>query len=313
MHGASFTGFRKNTLADVPPQEQWFSGLKSAQTQRAYRNDVRAFMAFMQIAQNEDWLKVVQSHGLAWRSHLETQKLATATIRRKLAALTTLFDEFCAVNAAIHNPFQSIERPPTRACESQTRTLTDAQARALLTSPPGDTLKGKRDRAILSVLLFHALRQEELTQLRVKDFGPERNGIPHLCVHGKGRVRELPINAHTLRAVDLYLNASGHGQQPGGPLFRRIRAPKPGCPVNAMSPTSIYSEVVVPCMRKIGINAENMGPHALRATAATNALTNQADIVKVQEWMGHANIGTTRTYDPRAADSNDSPTFRVVY
>jgi hypothetical protein len=37
-----------------------------------------------------------------------------------------------------------------------------------------------------------------------------------------------------------------------------------------------------------------IGAHALRATAATNALDHEADIAKVQEWLGHANIATTR-------------------
>ena len=41
------------------------------------------------------------------------------------------------------------------------------------------------------------------------------------------------------------------------------------------------------------------GAHALRATAATNALDHQADIAKVQHWLGHANIATTRIYDHR--------------
>jgi integrase len=40
-----------------------------------------------------------------------------------------------------------------------------------------------------------------------------------------------------------------------------------------------------------------IGAHALRATAATNARDHQADIAKVQEWQAHANISTTRIYD----------------
>jgi integrase/recombinase XerD len=40
-----------------------------------------------------------------------------------------------------------------------------------------------------------------------------------------------------------------------------------------------------------------IGAHALRATAATNALDHDADIAKVQEWLGHANIATNRIYD----------------
>jgi integrase/recombinase XerD len=56
-----------------------------------------------------------------------------------------------------------------------------------------------------------------------------------------------------------------------------------------------------------------IGAHALRATAATNALDHEADIVKVQEWLGHANIATTRIYDHRRMRREDSPTFKVNY
>jgi len=42
-----------------------------------------------------------------------------------------------------------------------------------------------------------------------------------------------------------------------------------------------------------------IGAHGLRATAATNALDHDADIAKVQEWLGHSNIATTRIYDRR--------------
>jgi integrase/recombinase XerD len=51
----------------------------------------------------------------------------------------------------------------------------------------------------------------------------------------------------------------------------------------------------------------------MRATAATNALSNAADIAKVQEWLGHANISTTRLYDRRKSKPEDSPTFKVKY
>jgi integrase/recombinase XerD len=56
-----------------------------------------------------------------------------------------------------------------------------------------------------------------------------------------------------------------------------------------------------------------IGVHALRATAATNALDHQADTAKAQEWLGHANIATTRIYDHRRTRPEDSPTFKVAY
>lgn len=301
-------------LADVPPEAQWFANLGSLQTRRAYQGDLRAFMAFTGIVQPEEFRTVTRAHILAWRAELEKQGLAGASIRRKLAALASLYDYLCECNAVTHNPVRGVKRPKAETSEGKTPALGDAQARQLLGAPPADTLKGRRDRAILSVLLYHGLRREELTKLRVKDFNQERRGVPHLVVQGKGgKLRFLPAHPHSLRLVAEYLAASGHGQEPDGPLFRRTRAPKAGTLASALTPGSVYAEVVVHYMAQVGIAGENMGPHALRATAATSALEHQADIARVQEWLGHANISTTRVYDRRGSRPEDSPTFKVAY
>lgn len=62
-----------------------------------------------------------------------------------------------------------------------------------------------------------------------------------------------------------------------------------------------------------GRDVDGFGPHALRATAITNALEHGADLEKVQDWVGHANIATTRMYDRRKHRAEDSPTFTVCY
>jgi integrase/recombinase XerD len=81
----------------------------------------------------------------------------------------------------------------------------------------------------------------------------------------------------------------------------------------AMTADGMY-KVVQAYAEKIGLSGiERLGVHALRATAATNALDHQADIAKVQEWLGHANISTTRLYDRRKHRPEDSPTFKVEY
>ena len=49
----------------------------------------------------------------------------------------------------------------------------------------------------------------------------------------------------------------------------------------------------------IGSQINGLCVHSLRATAATNALSHEDDIAKVQEWLGHANVSTTRLYDRR--------------
>ena len=65
--------------------------------------------------------------------------------------------------------------------------------------------------------------------------------------------------------------------------------------------------------KRAGIDTSGVGVHSLRATAATNALLNGADIAKVQTWLGHANISTTRIYDRRNDRPEDSPTYKVSY
>ena len=75
-------------------------------------------------------------------------------------------------------------------------------------------------------------------------------------------------------------------------------------------PQDVIYKLVRGYAKKLGVV---IGAHALRATAATNALDHQADIAKVQEWLGHANIATTRLYDRRKSRPEDSPTFKVSY
>ncbi len=91
------------------------------------------------------------------------------TIRRKLAALSSLFEHLCNANAVTHNPVKGVKRPKAESYEGKTSALGDGQARALLDAPGSETEKGKRDRAILSVLLYHGLRREELCMLKVRD------------------------------------------------------------------------------------------------------------------------------------------------
>src|SRR5579862_6783515 len=78
-------------LADVPPEAEWFANLTNENTKRAYRNDVGSFMRFVGIERPEDFRTVTRAHVIAWRKALEKRKLAPATLRRKLSALSDLY------------------------------------------------------------------------------------------------------------------------------------------------------------------------------------------------------------------------------
>jgi len=180
----------------------------------------------------------------------------------------------------------------------------------MLDAPPENTLKGLRDRAILSTLLFHGLRRAELCGLTVGDL-QSRRGLPHFRVEGKGdKIRFVPVHPQTVQRINDYLELAGHTGMQDLPLFRSMRNSKPD---NFLTGHAIFANVVKKYARQVGIEPGAVCVHGLRATAATNALDHEADIAKVQEWLGHANISTTRLYDRRTMKPEDSPTFKVSY
>jgi integrase/recombinase XerD len=134
--------------------------------------------------------------------------------------------------------------------------------------------------------------------------------VPHLTVSGKGeKTRYLPLHPGTNALIHDYLDAAGHGDDDNGALFRPIKNNRTKTLAQALTPDAIY-KLVRTYSALLGFE---IGAHALRATAATNALDHQTDIAKVQEWLGHANIATTRIYDHRKSRPEDSPTFKVAY
>ena len=302
------------SLTAVPPEIEWFANIRAEKTRRAYQADIRDFTSFVGIAKPEEFRLITRAHVIAWRGRLESQ-CSDATIRRKLSALSSLFDHLCEQNAVALNPVNGVKRPMANNNEGKTPAISNDQARKLLEAPPDSTLKGKRDRAILSTLLHQGLRREELCLLRVKDY-QRRNGVMMLHVHGKRKKeRFVPVEPKTQRLIAEYLEAARHGNELDGPLFRPMKNNTTGELNKALNPRSLYRDVVIFYAKKVGIMVDTHGfcVHSLRATAATNALENRADIAKVQEWLGHANVSTTRLYDRRHTRPEDSPSFKVEY
>jgi integrase/recombinase XerD len=296
-------------LADVPPEMEWFANLGNKATRRAYQTALKDFIRFTGIERPEEFRAVTRAHVIAWRDELSGRELSATTIRHRLSALASLFDYFCDRNTVTHNPVKGVKRPVPETIEGKTPALGDHQARKLLTAPAGDMLKAKRDRAILATLLYHALRRDELCKLEVKDYRQERHGVPHLKVSGKaGKTRYVPLHPAASGLISDYLVAAGHGIDEASPLFRPLHNSRPAID-QAITPDGVY-RMVRKYSKELGFE---IGAHSLRATAATNALNHQADIVKVQEWLGHANISTTRIYDHRKTCPEDSPTFKIQY
>jgi integrase/recombinase XerD len=296
-------------LADVPPEVEWFANITNKATRRAYENAIKDFMRFTGIQKPEEFRTVTRAHVIAWRDDLGERILNGTTIRHRLSALSSLFDYLCDQNAVTHNPVKGVKRPKVDSGEGRTPALGDHQARKLLDAPEGDSLRIKRDRAILATLLYHALRRDELCKLTVKDFKHERRGVPHLKVSGKGgKTRYVPLHPAAGGLIHEYLELAGHGAEDTAALFWPV-SNNTGGQGKGITADGVY-KIVRAYSGKLGFE---IGAHSLRATAATNALDHAADIAKVQEWLGHANISTTRIYDHRKTRPEDSPTFKVNY
>ena len=311
----TLTPAQYSELADVPPELEWLANIPNEKTRRAYKIDVTEFSVFTGLRAPSELRTVARSHVIAWRKHLEARELSPASIRRKLSALSSLFDYLCERNAVVGNPVDGVKRPMANGNEGSTPALGDAQARRLLETPAPDTLKGVRDRAILATLLYHGIRREELCLLRVRDM-QSRQGVMHFRIKGKrDKIRFVPVHVLAQRLIEEYLAMAKHGGALDRALFRPVKNNRTGTLDKHLEPGSVYRNIVQKYGRATGINAEVIGlcVHSLRATAATNALSHEADIAKVQEWLGHANVSTTRLYDRRKSKPEDSPTFHVKY
>ncbi len=135
----------------------------------------------------------------------------------------------------------------------------------------------------------------------------------HFTIHEKSsETRYVPNHPAALVGIDDDLGLAGHAEDRKGPLFRPVRNNRTGVLDAAITGDGVY-KMAKGNPKKAGVHVDGLRLHALRPTAATNALEHEADIAFVQERLGHANISTTRLYDRRRSKPEDSPTFKVSY
>ncbi len=159
---------RLEQLADIPEEEIWLQKQKSARTRRAYRLDVQHFMRTLAITAAEELRQADHKAVIAWERFMrETERAAASTIRRRLAALSSLYKHLVRHGHAARNPVGEVERPAINRDEGSTLAFAKAQARKLLDLPAEETIAGLRDRAILSVGLQVGLRRAEIAALAV--------------------------------------------------------------------------------------------------------------------------------------------------
>lgn len=167
--------------------------------------------------------------------------------------------------------------------------LTKEQARELLAVPDRSTVKGKRDYAILALLVGCALRRRELASLTLEDIQMRENRWVIADLRGKGgRVRTVAIPIWVKKGIDAWQEA---GSIQKGPLLRSIS--KGGKVGESLSDWAIWA-VVTEAAKEIGI--ENFGAHDLRRTCAKLCRKAGGDLEQIKFLLGHTSIQTTERY-----------------
>lgn len=128
-------------LADIPEEEIWLAKQKSKRTRRAYKLDVRHFMRTLEINSYDELRRVDHRAVIAWeRVMRETDQAEPSTIRRRLAALSSLFKHLVRHHHVETNPVADVERPAINRREGSTLAFFKLDAARILNFPAEDTI-----------------------------------------------------------------------------------------------------------------------------------------------------------------------------
>ncbi len=270
----------------------------SAQTLRAYRNDLMEFVllfaAYNGICPEKkeamESLAVSQVDVLSVRSYLGAlykKRNKKSSVARKLSAVRTFFNYLQKNGVVEENPADMVATPKQEKNIPAYLTVDDMFR--LLDNIDTRTLSGLRDKALFETLYSTGIRISELAGLDLADVD-RANGL--IRVLGKGnKERVVPVGNRALSAIADYRNVlDGQGRQ-GVKDIKALFLNKNGHRLTERS-----------MARLLKTWAENAGitvpvfPHAVRHTFATHMLDAGADLRGVQEILGHESLSTTQKY-----------------
>ena len=168
--------------------------------------------------------------------------------------------------------------------------LTREQAKELLAVPDRSTLKGKRDYAIIALLVGCALRRRELATLNIEDIQLREGRWVIIDLRGKGgRIRTVAVPIWVKQGINAWMNEA---KIEDGRLLRPVS--KSGKILrDELGDWAIWS-VVEQSSKQIGI--EHFGAHDLRRTCAKLCRKNGGDLEQIKFLLGHSSIQTTERY-----------------
>jgi site-specific recombinase XerD len=254
-------------------------------TKRVYNMALDEFLAWFQQAPRPGFTKATVS---AWRVSLEARGLGSSSIIIRMSAIRKLAAE--AADNGLLAPELAAGIARVRSAKSvgirMGNWLSVRQAQSLLNAPDVNTVRGLRDRAILSVLLGCGLRRSEVAALTFTHI-QQRDG--RWCIVdlvGKhGRVRTAPMPTWVKLAIDAWTTGAGIAE---GHVFRPVsRADRVGA--EGLGEKVVW-QLIKPYAEVAGV--PGIAPHDCRRTCARLCRAAGGELEQIQLLLGHASVQT---------------------
>jgi integrase/recombinase XerC len=282
----------------------WLTNLGSARTRRAYSAAWNALLAYT----GKDPATITQSDVLAYRRYLEQERRVTqATINQHLSAISSFYRFAVERELRADNPTEGVKRRAVNPYGKATWMKAE-EARAFLAAIDRDTVQGKRDYAIMLLLLTTAVRVGVIAALRFGDFRRQGDRVFMSYTNKGGETVESELDPNTVAAIEGYL-ATRRGLTGDSPLItatedgaRTIASTGHGDVERPLTARTIHRLVTKYANRAFG-KGHGIHPHSLRHTAAMEA-ARHGTLSEVSRLLRHKNTRITTIYLDHVDDSS---------
>lgn len=267
----------------------------SPNTVMAYGRDLGKLLAYAETENVSEIESIDLGVVSGWIREMSRAGLGPRSTARHLSAARGLCKFLMREGVLRADPTELAARP--RFGRKLPRALGEAEMLTLIEAPPADTLRGLRDRAMLSLMYAAGLRVSELVGLTLGDVDRARGIVSAL---GKGRKRRLvPLGEVALEHLTAYLEAreadlAEKAARLGARAVQGSQVLFPS-PRGGKLTRQAFWKIVGRTARGAGIRG-HVHPHQLRHSFATHLLSGGADLRSVQTLLGHASVSTTEIY-----------------